>query len=121
MAREAREMAVVVVVTEEMVRAAIIAQDLKKLTTWAANGQGVRLTSKLLLLHAAGHCSPEMMECLVRGFGADVSQPVDASFGATPLIAAIICGMERNVRCLVKLGAEVGAVNKSGYTSLTCS
>jgi hypothetical protein len=47
MAREARKMEVVVVVTEGMVRAAIIAQDLKKLTIWAAHAQGVRLTSGL--------------------------------------------------------------------------
>jgi hypothetical protein len=62
-----------------------------------------------------------VLRCLVQELGADVNQA--AWYGVTPLVAAAStrAGSVAAVRCLIELGAVIGAVNAHGNTALFAS
>jgi ankyrin repeat protein len=52
-----------------------------------------------------------MAQCLVVELGADVNKGDDVNDGRTPLMSAAGDGHLAMVRCLIKLGARIGAVD----------
>jgi ankyrin repeat protein len=58
-----------------------------------------------------------MVQCLVAELGADVNQATSNN-ECTPLIVAALKGHLAVVRCLIRLGAMVGAVANYGQTAL---
>jgi ankyrin repeat protein len=106
-----------VVVTEEMLTEVALAGDLNRLTIWAQ--QGVRVTSGYPLYSAARGGYSAVARLLVEQMGANVSQGMPR--GPTPLSIAGFKGNLAVLRCLVELGAEVGAVENCGNTALLTS
>jgi ankyrin repeat protein len=102
------------VVTEGMLTEAARAGNLGRLTVWAR--QGVRVTSAMPLCAAARGDHLRVLQCLVRKLGADVDQAM--LHGRTPLFTAARVGRLAVVRCLIELGANVGAVDDQGCTAL---
>jgi hypothetical protein len=122
---------------------------MESLTIWAQ--QGVRVTTGKPLYVAARGGHLETMRCLVQQLGAEVSQTYDGDTplitavenGFTDLVRLLVMdlGADINqamsnewtplmlasrgnlamVRCLVELGAEVGAVDSDGDTALLMS
>jgi hypothetical protein len=87
--------------------------DLENFMIWAK--QGVRVTSAEPLFWAAQGVNLETVQCLVQELGADVNQTYH---GDAPLIIAAGISNLAMVRCLIQLGAKVGAVNSYGNTAL---
>jgi ankyrin repeat protein len=106
------------VVTEGMLKEAAGAGDLESLTVWAQHD--VRVTCAEPLCYAAEGGSLEVARLLVWEPGADVNQAMMQD-GSTPLILAAESKNLTIVRCLIELGAEVGAVDKYGDTALLVS
>jgi hypothetical protein len=102
-----------VVVTQEMFDRAVFSRNAKQLTTWVTNGQAACLASGLHLRSIVQWCSPQLTRYLVQAYGADV-QDNDVVDGTALIIAAGL-GMEANVRCLIKLGANVAAQIQPNY------
>jgi hypothetical protein len=95
---------VAVVITDEMVGAAVEAGDLEQLWVWAR--QGVGIEDGWLLCAAAILGSREMVRCFVLELGADVNKAIHEE-GMTPLTAAAYHGKLDMVRFLLDLGADV--------------
>jgi ankyrin repeat protein len=102
-------------VTEGMLTEAAWTGDLESLTIWAR--QGVRITSAMPLRATVGCGHLDVVRCLVRGLGADVSQAMHD--GNTPLISAAYMGKVSLVRLLVQdLGADINQGGQNGVTPL---
>jgi hypothetical protein len=111
------ESSIGVVVAEKMLTEVARAGDLESLMIWAR--QGVRATSARPLFAAAEYGHSEVVRLLVQQMKIDINQV--SSGGATALLFAAHDGNLAVVRCLLELGAEVGAVNKFGDTTLLTS
>jgi hypothetical protein len=106
-----------VVVTEAMLTEAALAGDLDVLRVWARQSVCVATAEPLYIATRGGRL--EVLHCLVRELGADVNQK--RRHGVTVLHVAASSGHLAVVRCLIELGAEVGAVDNDGDPPLLVS
>jgi hypothetical protein len=110
----------VAVVTEKMIASAVSDGDLGSLMIWAT--QGVRVTTGEPLFVAAfklaSSRTASFLRCLVQDLGADVNQ---THLGVPPLLMAVSRGDLAVARCLVELGADIGALSVHGDTALHVS
>jgi ankyrin repeat protein len=86
-------------------------------------GAGVNQVNKdgwATVITAARYANPAVMQCLVAELGADINQGMQID-GCTPLILAVEGGNLAIVRCLIQLGAKIGAVDVFGNTALLVS
>jgi hypothetical protein len=91
-----------------------LCRDISLLRRWAR--RGVRVSSGLPLVHAAGFGDVEVMRFLVSDLGAGVNQAMN---DCTPLYAAAQECHSDSVRCLVnELGADVNQGDRVGFTPL---
>jgi hypothetical protein len=109
-----------VLVTEKMIPSAVLDSNLESLMIWAT--QGVRVTTGEPLFVAAFKLASSrtaiFLRCLVQDLGADVNHTYR---GVPPLLMAVTRGDLAVVRCLVELGADIGALSVHGDSALHVS